>query len=166
MERALADESVTKFAGRYRLAVYIIPRMYKMSIMQIHQVTQIFCRTDVVVVGHNPENADYDNPRGAIFGFCGYVIAEAPDGSRWEFDRTMTGHFEAEVLARLETFVAYMQWQVKNGRKLDATHWTPARPCYGSEAYASGGWSHEDAMLERMADRDGEGCEPFFGQRS
>lgn len=30
----------------------------------------------------------------------------------------------------------------------------------------SDGWSHEDAMLERMADRDGEGCEPFFGQRS
>ena len=37
---------------------------------------------------------------------------------------------------------------------------------YGSQAYASDGWSHEDAMLERMADRDGEGCEPFFGQRS
>lgn len=134
--------------------------------MNIHQVITITCRTDIVVIGHNPENADYTNPRGAIFGFCGYVIAEAPDGSRWEFDRTMTGHFEAEVLARLETFVAHVQWQVKNGRKLDATHWTPARPCYGSEAYASGGWSHEDAMLERMADRDGEGCEPFFGQRS
>lgn len=137
-----------------------------MPIMQIHHVTQIFCRTDVVVVGYNPENADYDNPRGAIFGFCGYVIAEAPDGSRWQF--VCSECFEASENFRLETtgHGPIVQWQVKNGRKLDATHWTPVRPGYGSEAYANGGWSREDAMLERMADRDGEGCVPFFGQRS
>jgi len=130
--------------------------------MNIEQVTQIFCRTDVVVIGHNPENADYTNPRGEIYGFCGFVVAEAPDGSRWQFDRTMTSRLEANVLARLETFAAHVQWQIENGRKLDPNHWTTVRPGYGSEAYSNGGWSREDAMLERMADRDDE---PFFGQR-
>lgn len=91
-----------------------------------------------------------------------FVVAEAPDGSRWQFDRTMTSRLEANVLARLETFVAHVQWQIENGRKLDPNHWTSVRPGYGSEAYSNGGWSWEDAMLERMADRDDE---PFFGQR-
>lgn len=131
--------------------------------MNIEQVTQIFWQTDIVVIGTNPENADYDNPYGHIYGYCGYVIAEAPDGSRWVFNRSMTCRWESEIVDRLSSFVKHVQFKLDGGRKLDPQYWAPTRPGYGSDAYANGGWSQEDAMLERMADRDGES---FFGQRS
>lgn len=125
-----------------------------MPVMQLEHVTQISCRTDVVVIGTNPEMADYDNPRGHIFGYCGYIIADAPDGSRWVFDRTLTKRIESDVFARLDTLVAHMQRAVDNGRKLDPQHWIESRPCYGSEAYVNGGWAEEDYLLERQEAMD------------
>lgn len=123
-----------------------------MPLMNIHQVTEIQVRTDVVVMGSNPENADYDNPRGHIYGYRGYLIAIAPDGSQWVFERTMADLLERNVLDRLDTFCAHVQRQIDRGVKLDVNRWTETRPAYGSEAYANGGWSREDAMLERMED--------------
>lgn len=120
--------------------------------MNIHQVNQIFCQTDVVVIDQDPEMADYDNPRGYRYGYRGYVIAEAEDGSRWVFNRTMTSYLEAEVMDRLSTFVAHVQKKIDAGRKLDPQFWQSTRPGYGSEAYANGGWSQEDAAAERAAD--------------
>jgi len=121
-------------------------------IMQLHQVNEVFARTDIVVVGHNPENADYTNPRGEIYGYCGYVVACAPDGSQWIFNRNMTDVLEAVVLHRLETFVKHVQWQLENGRQLDPQFWTPTRPSYGSAAYANGGWDQLDAEEERLSE--------------
>lgn len=48
------------------------------------KVTEFFARTDIVVTGSNPENADYTNPRGHIFGFAAYVVADSERGDRRE----------------------------------------------------------------------------------
>ena len=138
--------------------VYNIHRRDMMSIMNIRQVTEIQVRTDIVVMGSNPENADYDNPRGYIYGYRGYLLAIAPDGSQWVFERTMADLVEQNVFDRLATFCAHVQHKINCGVKLDVNRWTETRPAYGSEAYANGGWSREDAMEERCADenRDGE----------
>lgn len=120
--------------------------------MNIHQVITITCRTDIVVIGHNPENADYTNPRGEIYGYRGYILATAPDGSRWEFNRTMTDRSERVVLERLESFVKHVQQHIDRGGKLNPAHWEESRPQYGSEAYEVGGWSRIDAENERAYD--------------
>ena len=37
-------------------------------------------RTDLQVIGTNPECADMSNPRGEIIGEVHYVVAETPNG--------------------------------------------------------------------------------------
>lgn len=125
-----------------------------MPTMQLEHITQIFCHADIVVIGQNSEMADYDNPRGYLYGFRAYVFAEAPDGSRWVFDRTCTRRSEFDALGRVATFVAHVQRSIEMGRKLDPEHWTETRPGYGSEAYDRGGWSQIDAMEERVSDEE------------
>lgn len=41
-----------------------------------------FARTEVVALDYNPEMADMDNPRGAIYGYAAYVYAEDALGNR------------------------------------------------------------------------------------
>ena len=125
--------------------------------MNLHQVTEIQTRTDIVVIGSNPENADYVNPRGYIYGYRGYLLAIAPDGSQWVFERSMVDRLEQNVFDRLATFCARVQHKINCGAKLDANRWSETRPMYGSEAYVNGGWSREDAMEERRAAEDCDG---------
>lgn len=120
--------------------------------MNIEQVTQVFWQTDVVPLDQDPECADYDNPRGYRYGYRGFVIAEADDGSRWVFHRHLDNYLEAEVTKRLDTFVAHVQRAIDSGKKLDSALWRESRPGYGSEAYQAGGWSMIDAELERRED--------------
>lgn len=120
--------------------------------MDLHQVNCVFPQTDVVVIGTNPENADYNNPTGAIFGFCAYVIAEAPDGSRWQYVETRTRRLEHDAYAAVQALVNAANARISQGGVLTPEYWVPARPGYGSEAYDRGGWSYEDALQERMND--------------
>lgn len=120
--------------------------------MNINQADQIVVRTDVVIIGSNPEMADYDNPKGHIYGFKGYILAVADDGSQWVFEHTHTRRYEIDVLARLNTFANKVQQHLNKGGKLDPRRWRETRPAYGSDAYVSGGWSQIDAEMERMED--------------
>lgn len=54
-------------------------------------------RSDVVIVGTNPENADYDNPRGHVFGERWVVSASNDHGDTFEFG--VDGEGEAVKLA-------------------------------------------------------------------
>jgi hypothetical protein len=105
------------------------------------------------VIGHNPENADYSNPRGAIHGLRGSVVAEAPDGSRWVFDRTITARSHDYVVPRLEAFAEHVMKTMKEGRKLDPSHWQETRPAYGSKAYVDGNWQEQDYVEERFTEQ-------------
>lgn len=118
--------------------------------MNINQADQIVVRTDIVVIGCNPENADYDNPRGNIYGFCGYILAVAEDGSQWMFEHTHTRRYEIDVLARLNSFANKVQDHLNKGGKLDPTRWQEVRPAYASEAYIAGGWVEHDYESERI----------------
>lgn len=117
--------------------------------MSLDQANIVFTHADVTVIGWNPENADFSNPRGEKFGFRGYVLAEAPDGSRWVFNRTHIGYHQEDVYRRLESFVAKVQSHLDAGGTLDARYWRATRPAYGSVAYDQGGWSAIDAEAER-----------------
>lgn len=118
--------------------------------MNINQADQIVVRTDIVVIGCNPEMADYDNPRGNIYGFCGYILAVAEDGSQWMFEHTITRRYEHDVLARLNTFANKVQAHLNKGGKLDPSRWQEIRPAYASEAYVNGGWVEHDYEAERI----------------
>lgn len=118
--------------------------------MKLSQVTQIFWQTDIVPLDQNPENADYDNPRGYRYGYRGFVLAETPDGSRWVFHRHMDNYIEANVAERLNSFVAHVQRAIDAGKKLEPALWQETRPGYGSDAYINGGWSQQDCYEERM----------------
>ena len=120
--------------------------------MNIEQVIQIFWQMDIVPLDQNPECADYDNPRGYRYGYRGFVIAEAADGSRWVFHRYLDNYLEANVAERLDTFVAHVQRAIDAGQKLDPTLWEETRPGYGSDAYIQGGWSMRDREEERSWD--------------
>lgn len=137
---------------RYRVVVYNIHGWLKMPVMHLHQVNEVFSRTDIVVIGHNPENADFSNPRGAIFGHAALVIAVAPDGSQWEYIETRTRHTEREALEAVEPLVRNANKRLANGGSLNPQFWREMRPMYGSEAYDKGGWSRIDAEMERLED--------------
>lgn len=110
---------------------------------------------DVVVIGYNPENADIVNRRGEIYGASAYVQVEAPDGSRWTLRHRWVG-FEYEVVPRGEAFAKRVQARLDAGGALDPAQWAADRPGYGSEAYASGGWTEIDFAEERARDLDDE----------
>jgi hypothetical protein len=104
-----------------------------------------FLRSDVVVIGSNPESADMDNPRGSLFGYAVYVVAEASNGERMAHDHTFTASREKDALARGEALLARIQAAVfGHGRDIDPACWTPCEAAYGSNAYVA-----EVAMMSR-----------------
>jgi hypothetical protein len=118
--------------------------------MQTSNLT-FFGSTDLVVVGHNSEMADYDNPRGEIIRSAAYVCAEDENGNRLRL-RLAIG-YEHEVLPFAEEFAARLTERFKKGKlPVGFANWEWARPAYGSNAYIESGQGEEDALLERMED--------------
>lgn len=103
--------------------------------MKLSTVTKVFVRTDIVVIGCNSENADVTNPRGEQVGYCAYLVAEAPDGSRWKHDEYYVARWESEVLEKIAYLEVAANEYLNEGGTLNSTHWTPIEPCYGSRAY-------------------------------
>ena len=108
--------------------------------------------TEVVVVGTNPEMADYDNPRGNLFGEAVYVYAEFSDGSRSEKFFEVVDNFRdrealAHSVAKAERLVVGLTARLKAGKLPVAfSSWGYARPCYGSEAYVAYGAADDIAQ--------------------
>jgi len=107
---------------------------------------------ECVVIGYNPENADYTNPRGAIYRIQASIVVEAPDGSRWAHYQTRQGHTVSDAEAKVQRLVDNVNAHIQKGGQLDASYWNPVRPAYMSEAYARGGFEQEKCALERMQD--------------
>jgi hypothetical protein len=121
--------------------------------MNLNEATELDIRSDIVVTGYNGEMADFDNPRGEIHGFRAYLTITAEDGSRWAHFAHCTKHWEQEAIAEVEKLKARVQAFLDHGAQpLDPACWTPIQPCYGSDAYQSGGWEAETVAWEREMD--------------
>ncbi len=120
--------------------------------MNLTEALAAFAQADEVVMGYNPENADYTNPRGAIYGFSAYVFVEALDGSRWVHPARFTRRFEQDALEAASKFVDRVNKRLAEGGELNPDYWRETRPCYGSDAYIKNGWSQQDAYDELQAD--------------
>ena len=85
----------------------------------------------LMVVGHNYENADLDNPRGEIVRERFFAQAEDALGYR----RVWGGYYESPEAAE----AAYLLFAPP------VFLWDEIEPCYGSEAYARN-WRYYEAM--------------------
>lgn len=91
--------------------------------------------SDVVTIAQNPENADYDNPRGDVYGFAAYVIAEAANGERRRM-YVATSRWEREAHEPAEVLAAALNKRLESGKLPVAfDRWEDTFPAYGSEAY-------------------------------
>jgi hypothetical protein len=106
-------------------------------------------QSDIVVVGTDPENVDYNNQRGEVYGFAAYVRASNPYGDTrvlhvcTEMDEAVALDKAGMVAERLNTRL------LKLGKlPVGFDTWQAGRPVYGSDAYAAYGQA-DDAALER-----------------
>jgi hypothetical protein len=91
----------------------------------------------IVVTGSNPENADFDNPRGEEFGLASYVIAEWADGSRRRSPSVAVDANEQVAMAPAERLAAALNARLANYTKAhpQIAAWGWEQPGYGSDAY-------------------------------
>lgn len=100
--------------------------------------------SDIVVIGYNPENADYENQKGEIYGHAAYVQAVSPHGDTW-IKHVRTDRFEAEVMAEANKLAEALNARLTNFGKLPVGFeaWQQGRAIYGSEAYIEYGQAEE-----------------------
>jgi hypothetical protein len=102
-----------------------------------------------VVIGHDPEFADYSNPRGERYGFACYVRAVNEFGDARELYVTTTV-FASDGEAKAEKVAAALTNRARGGKlPVGFDNWSTARPVYGSEAYESYGRADDLAMEAR-----------------
>lgn len=112
---------------------------------------------DLVVVDRDSEFADYDNPRGNIYGEAYYVVIEQQDGSRKRHNRTFvskTRSGRAAEEARANQLCEAVNNHLRKGGKVNENLWTPISACYGSDAYIRNGDEQELIEWEREMDRE------------
>lgn len=120
-----------------------------------------YIASEFVVVGRDPEFADYDNPRGEIIRTAHFVIVELADGRRLRHARTFVARKRISpcpMQARAEKLCAAVNAHLAAGRELGADHWTEVSAVYGSDAYVRDGWEAHEIELERAElEREGWG---------
>jgi hypothetical protein len=102
-------------------------------------IAHFFVRSDLAVIGRNPEMADMDNPDGNIFGFGAYVVMESGDGRRFahvttftdDDEKTATDH-ATRLMGRIEAKARYLAYSTSH--PLNPNFWTEIEPRYGSTA--------------------------------
>lgn len=112
--------------------------------------------SDIVVVGHNSENADYDNPRGEIHGLRPYIRAIDADGNTMIKLSTVTfpvREREDVVHAEAKACAERLNERLLHRRKPDFSSWIEGRPVYGSPAYEQYG-REDDLVWERSQDEE------------
>ncbi len=116
--------------------------------MTTFRITEFRVRTDIVVVGSDPEIADASNPRGELYGFAAYVEAISPWGDIREL-YVSTAHREAEALGAADQLAQRLQARLNGlGRApVGFDSWVAGRPVYGSDAYVEYG-ADDDIALE------------------
>lgn len=105
---------------------------------------------ELVVVGRDPEMADYSNPRGELVGEAHYIVGTYEDGRRIAHEvcaTTRRGHLlGGPSVERLERLAAHLN---EAQPALNPDLWRDTRPVYGSEAYVSSGQEFLDWSAER-----------------
>jgi len=106
--------------------------------------------SDVVVIGRDPEMADYDNPRGEVYGFCSYVRAIDKYGDT-RILRVATERFDSVAIAKAEKVAAALNARLHRLCKLPVGFdaWEVGRPVYGSQAYIDHGQADDLAWEAR-----------------
>jgi len=120
--------------------------------------------SEQVVTGNNPEYADYDNPRGDLYGFQPYVTVTDRSGNRkrlnvgpalgkfycfgGDHSLKIADEVSSELATRLQA-----RWDNFGKVPVRFCDWFDINPCYGSEAYIAYGQADE-VEWERMIDRD------------
>jgi hypothetical protein len=96
--------------------------------------------SDIVVIGVNPESADYTNPQGNLYGFASYVRASNDYGDTRIFHVT-TSALEREAMDAAEQLAKALTARFQNLGKLPVGFdaWTQGRAVYGSDAYLNYG---------------------------
>lgn len=105
--------------------------------------------TDVVVIGCNPEYADYSNPRGELYGFAPYVCA-CDDQGNTRMLYLDAVRDESDGYAKAERLANALTARLENLGRLPVAFesWVVGRPVYGSLAYEQYG-SYDDLAWER-----------------
>jgi hypothetical protein len=97
--------------------------------------TYFHAMTDIVVIGTHPEIADADNPRGELFGYAAYVVAEDDEGNRRRW-HVRTGEVESSVLGCAEQQAAALAARLKAGKlPVGFDRWDHFHAAYGSDAH-------------------------------
>jgi hypothetical protein len=109
---------------------------------------------DIVVTGFNGENADMDNPRGEEYGQQVVVVAESERGDRAHLVVAVAHpHWAEEELPKAEKVAAALNARLARGLlPVGFSRWSPARPCYGSDAYVAYGQADDVALEAREAE--------------
>ena len=117
----------------------------------MNKVFNIFAvRTDIVVIGRNPEMADYSNRDGSIFGFAAYVEASNDYGDTRELF-ICSSVCEAEATAEADALAQCLTARFELLGKLPVGFgsWEPGRAVYGSDAWVEYGNDDELAQERR-----------------
>jgi hypothetical protein len=122
---------------------------------KLKNAVECYSVTDQVVLGTNPENADYDNPTGNIYGWQAFVIVEAKDGSRWTHVQTRVAYRSDDAERKVRSLVDRVNAAIGDGIELNPDLWIPSRPVYMSEAYIREGCELDQLELEIMQEK---GC--------
>ena len=116
-----------------------------------------FASSDIVVTGHNPEMADYDNPRGELYGYATYVVAEDEWGHRCRLyvETLPRGYGERRAMERANRMAQALIARLQSGRLPVAfDRWETISPAYGSHAYIEEGGEHDLIEWERRMDEE------------
>jgi len=106
-------------------------------------------RSDLVVVGRNPEMADVTNPRGEVFGLLWFVVASNEHGDTRELAVVSSGDPEAAAKVLATRLGARLLNLCKLPIGFDL--WPEGRPVYGSDAYVEYGQADDLALEAREA---------------
>lgn len=93
--------------------------------------------SEYVVIGHDGEFADFDNPRGAIHAERFYMVAEDVDGKQYRFGNEKSEE-DAEIV-----FVHFAP---------AVSEWEYFRCAYGSRAYMQNDCEDDQRRSEMEAD--------------
>lgn len=112
--------------------------------------------SELVVTDHNPEMADIDNPRGAIFADSFFVIAIDDEGRVYAHKNATLDRQEAERwLESIKRRFNPLTFDAGN-----SPHWKYYRNQYGSEEYLMN--AVEDAYREKEDALADEAFGPFY----
>jgi hypothetical protein len=116
-----------------------------------------FASSDIVVIDLNPEMADYDNPRGELYGYATYVIAEDEWGHRCRLyvETLPRGYGERRAMESADRMAKALIARLQSGRLPVAfDRWEPITPAYGSHAYIEEGGEDDLIEWERRMDEE------------